>query len=773
MPAKKTEFIRGIAGRGYGIIRRMGPSDAIFLIVTVVGVALFTWRTIDGTPYNPVPVLALRGTFLAFTVWYVLIGVRRRQLLSYFSEAIEKTPTAFAIYDERDRLVARNRAYELAHGSAFDHLREPIYYKDVVEAACPPTLPPAVQRREKDLSLYHHRHATGKPFDRLYSDGRWLRVIKARTASGANVGVGIDVTELYEAKAAADREHSRFRGLAETLPIGIWHFDSEGRTIFVNRDLLDLFDLSGQTDIANVAAPYFIAAHVEGFDPAQLNDDNNKLGNLAIRTRDGRTRHVIIRTSALPAEAPGLGETIMSFIDVTPLKEAERRIDYLAHRDMLTGARNRAAFAQAIETAADISTDDDPCWILSMDLDDFKPINDQFGHAVGDTLLKEVVNRIETIGSPDSFLYRLGGDEFCIMLMGLSRPQVEDVAIAILEAIDRPFQLGHNRICVAASIGIAAIPLDATDADSAQRYADLALYSVKKRPGGGGGYAFFTKELAERDLQERIMTLDLSRALAGNDFEFAFQPIFRRADRAVVAIEALLRWTNRRTGEMVPPARFIAAAERSGIISRIDHWVFARVAAYVSGLVTRGIAPPLTMINMSPLTLEEAGFIAGIDQILRKFPDIGGHLCIEITEGVMVDDRVRLRETFRKLGDRGIRTAIDDFGTGQTSVALLRDIPVGFIKIDRSYVAGLETDPQAMAIVATIVRLSRDLGIRVIGEGVETQEQLSALETAGCDLIQGYLWSRPIPAADVEALLEKAEATDPPAATHPVSDRLP
>ncbi len=753
MPAKRMHLARQCLARACLVIRRMGPSDGIFLFATIAVVVIMGLRVAGIVPIIEPVAFTIRTGYLALTLWYVFVGARRRRLLGYFREALEKTPASFAIYDERDRLIACNSAYKAAHASAFAMLRGPIVYDKLIRTSFSDRFSGEELETRVAERLGTHRNADGKAHDQLYPDGRWLRVTKSRTPSGANVGIGTDVTELYDAKAAVEREHARFRGLAETLPIGIWHFDADGRTIFVNRDLLALFGLKTQADVDGIAAPAFIAAHVEGFDPAQLNDDHNNLGNLTVHTRDGRTRNVIIRTSSLPAETPGHGETIMSFIDVTPLKEAERRIDYLAHRDMLTGARNRAAFINAIETAADISTVDNPCWLLAMDLDGFKPINDQYGHAAGDKLLREFANRIELVGRPDSFLYRLGGDEFCLLLMGTEREHVEAIAQAVLDATNHPFQLGHNQIGIAVSIGIAAIPLDTTDAEAAQRFADLALYSVKKRPGGGGGYAFFTREHAERDMQERVMTLDLSRAIANDDFEFAFQPIFRREDRTVAAIEALLRWTNRRTGERIPPNQFIAAAERSGIIGRIDQWVFANIAEHVSRLRARGIDPPLVMINMSPVTLEESRFLAWIDDVLRKFPNVGGCFCIEITEGVVVADRARLCETFRHLGERGIRTAIDDFGTGQTSVALLRDIPASFIKIDRSYVAGIEHDPQAMAIVSTIVRLSRELGVEVIGEGVETEQQLAALETAGCDLIQGYLWARPMAASEIEDLL--------------------
>jgi diguanylate cyclase (GGDEF)-like protein/PAS domain S-box-containing protein len=743
-----AKISRKVLARDLMLIRRMGVSDIVFLMATLLGLGLFTWYAISGTPGKTPVTFALCGAFLAFAAWYLLVGLRRKQLLGYFREAIEKAPAAFAIYDESDRLVARNSAYEAVHSTAFATVRGSITYEKLARADCAGGLPDAVEDTAFAERLRAHREASGQADDRSYSNGRWLRVLVARTLNGARVSIGMDVTELREAKAAADREYARFHSLAQTLPIGIWQFDADGRTIFVNRGLLDLFGQNSQADIEGVAAPDFIAAHVEGFDANQLNADYNNLGNLTVRGVDGSIRHVIVRTSGLSGEATGAGETIMSFIDVTALKEAERRIDYLAHRDTLTGVRNRAAFQDAIETATDIATGEHPCWVLAMDLDGFKPVNDQYGHAAGDQLMREFADRVRKIGRPDSFLYRLGGDEFCIIQMDTPRAQVDEIAKALVAAAAQPFQIGHNRIGIGVSIGIAAIPLDAADSETAQRYADLALYSVKKH--GGGDYAFFTSAHAERDLQERVMTLDLSRALASEEFEFVYQPVFRRSDRAIVGIEVLLRWINGRTGNNVPPAEFVTAAERSGIICRMDYWVISRAARQISQWLDRGIEPPLVMINMSPLTLEDSKFLIRIDEVLENHPGARGRICIEITEDDVTDNAASFREIFQQLRDRGIQTAIDDFGTGQTSVTLLRDFPVSFIKLDKSYTEVTQTDRQAMSIVTTIVRLSRELGVNAIGEGVETQEHLAALETIGCDMFQGHLWGRPVAAGEIE-----------------------
>lgn len=734
------EPLRGLADtakNAYASVRQLAAADFLFIGVALSVCCLLIYIALGNT-VSPRVVLVVATLTLAGMLVYLQVNLHREKLVCFFREAIEKTPSAFALYDEKDRLIARNEAYEAVHADSFEKLREPIYYVDLVRTTLAGTMPEPEMRAELAIRLRNHREATGKPTDRLYPNGRWLRVQKARTASGANVGVAIDVTELHEATAAAERERARFRGLAETLPIGLWHFDAEGRTIFVNRRLLELFGLADERSLAGLDARDFISAHVAGYDRSAIASADDDLGNLTIAGEDGSLRHVIIRTSELQA---GVGETIMSFIDVTPLKEAERRIDYLAHRDTLTGARNRAAFGDAVETAARLATPANPCWVMAMDLDGFKPVNDQYGHAAGDLLLKQLVQRIDAVRPENSFLFRLGGDEFCLLIMGLPYAGARRAADAILSEAAEPFdvQSTHVRVCI--SIGVAEMPRDAVDAETAQRYADLALYAVKER--GGGHCAFFTRELAERDLDERIMTLDIGRALADQEFELALQPMFSSRDRSILGAEALLRWHNRRTTSDVAPSDFIQVAERRGLIARIDLWVIATVGARLVEWAAAGLDVPPIMVNTSPITLDDPEFVHAIDALVARYPALRHNLVIEVTEGVAIRNEQRLRATFAALRARGIGTAVDDFGVGQTSVALLRDLPVDFIKIDRSYVATIDSDPQTLAIFRTFIRLGEELGVRVVAEGVETEAQLDALREAGCDIVQGYLWAMP------------------------------
>ncbi|MEJ8574122.1 putative bifunctional diguanylate cyclase/phosphodiesterase [Microbaculum marinum] len=773
----------GPIARSLRLIRQMGWSDIGFLCTAVALLFVGLVRQLLGYPPNrPLALLMFFGLFV-FAVWYVITAVRRRQRLAFFSEAINKAPSAFALYDDLDRLIAWNDMYETVHPGAFRQLSPPFTYEQLVRTSLAKTLSGRELDEELERRLRSHREATGVPVDRQGSDGRWLRVLKARTESGANVGVGIDVTELYEATAQADREHARFRGVAETLPVGIWHYDADGRTLFVNHKLLALFGLSDAGELDGVCAPDYLSRNVEGYQSGDWSANRYELGNLTIRGKDGSSCHVILYTSKLPKGVAGGSETIMSFVDVTALKDAERRIEYLALRDMLTGARNRAAFMDAVARAADTATHSRPCWLLAMDLDGFKPVNDRYGHAAGDILLRVLTDRIQKARPANSRLYRVGGDEFSLVVEGASRTEAEEIANAILTVTREPFRLDHGQVFVNMTIGIAAMPFDTSVPETVQRYADLALYAGKQV--GGGTYVFFAPELAERNLEEHILTLDLGRALADNEFSMVYQPVFDRETRTVVAAEALLRWTNRRTGQSVPTADFVRTAEHVRLITGIDFWVLNHNARLVSAWQARGVAVPLVMVNMSPPTLEDPDFLPRLDEILRQYPAIRGRLCMELTEGVAVKDRRKLSQTFRELESRGIRTAIDDFGTGQTSVTLLRDLPVDFIKIDRSYIEGIEDDTQAMAIVSTILNLGRKLDVRVIAEGVETNAQLDALEEAGCELIQGYLWGRPTSAAEIEAMVggqttADAEAGDPDAVQEPMaavirraSDRLP
>lgn len=720
--------------------RLQGGDYAFLSVIVLADLAWLLALLYEFAPFGFVS-LSLAAIPTVAALIFVALRAEQRKRLLLFHEAIEKTPSAFALYDETDRLIACNQSYKQVHSAAFGQLRGPIYYEDLVRATLSQTLAGPELEEELHRRVVRQQEATGVATDRLYENGRWLRVSKARTESGGNVGIGIDVTEIYDAKAEIDRERGRFRGLAETLPVGIWHFDGEGKTVFVNRRLLELFGLDDASALDHVHALDFIAANVTGFNGRSRDQVDNDLGNLTIE-RDGCvTRHVMLRRSELPGAEPGGSEVIMSFIDVTALKEAEKRIDYLAHRDALTGARNRAAFGDAIETAARMANRANPCWIAAMDLDGFKPINDQHGHAAGDLLLQRVVARMNAARPPKSLLYRLGGDEFCLMITGSTRDEVAATAEAIVGAVSRPFDLGHVSVALSVSVGVACMPDDADDAGLAQHYADLALYAVKE--AGGGAVAFFEPALAEREITARIMKLDLTRALAENEFTLAYQPLVNGLERRIVGVEALLRWVNRRTGATVVPGDFIPAAERCGIIGRIDMWVAGQVAEQISRWSDEGFVVPKVMVNMSPLTLQDRNFLGRIDDLLRRHPGLRDHLVIEITEGVAVSDLARLNATFHELKSRGIDAAIDDFGAGHTSMALLRDLPVGYIKIDRSYIANIETDRQSLAIVSSVLQLGRELGVKVVAEGVETESQLAALRDAGCDIVQGFVYGHP------------------------------
>lgn len=742
----------------YGAARQLSVADALFMAVALAVCCLLLFIALGHT-VPPRTALVLAMLVLAGGLVYLPANLHRKRHVQFFKEAIESTPSAFALYDEKDRLIACNKSYEEAHAGAFAKLKSPIRYADLVRATLEATMSGPELEQELRQRLRRHREATGEPSDRLYPDGRWLRVQKIRTESGANVGIAIDVTALHEANAAADRERARFRSVAETLPVGIWHFDGDGRTLFVNGKLLHLFGLTDEAAIRNADARDFISEHVQGFGPFDRRRLDDGLGNLTIRHSEGQVCHVLVRASEISGPLAAAGETILAFIDVTRLKEAERRIDFLAHRDLLTGARNRAAFVEAIESAARDASGGNPCWLIAMDLDGFKPVNDQHGHAAGDTVLKQLVQRIDAVRPEASLLYRLGGDEFAILAKGLSYGDVRRLADAILTTTDEPFDVGTTQAHVRISIGIAEMPRDAAEAETAQRYADLALYSVKS--AGGHGFAFFTRALAERDLDERVLSLDIGRAIASDEFELALQPLFSSDDGRIVAGEALLRWHNRRTGCDVAPAEFIPVAERRGLISRIDMWVIGKVGEIVAGWASAGLALPRIMVNTSPITIESRDFLQGLDSLLARYPCLRHRLVIEVTEGVAVRDPQRLRSIFAELRARDIGTAIDDFGVGQTSVALLRDLPVDCIKIDRSYIDGIDRDPQTLAIIRTFIRLGEELGVQVVAEGVETRSQLEALRASGCEIIQGYLLARP---DTVEAFADRLDIRAPRAA---------
>jgi diguanylate cyclase (GGDEF)-like protein/PAS domain S-box-containing protein len=445
---------------------------------------------------------------------------------------------------------------------------------------------------------------------------------------------------------------------------------------------------------------------------------------------------------------------LTSAVDITARKFAEEHRAHLALHDMLTGLPNRALLAENIRTTIDeCKSNDETAALLLVDLDRFKVINDTRGHQAGDMLLRQVAERINTELGSASFASRIGGDEFAIILRNIaSADDISGQCVQLLHNIGQPYRIDDSEQLVGASIGIAMIPGDGTTPDELLRLADLAMYEAKS--SGRNRYCFFSPELNQIAQQNAGVEADLREALDKDQFVLEYQPIVDAVTSEYAGLEALLRWQHPIKGRLMPND-FIRVANDSGLINRIGLWVIEAVCREISSCSREGIALPHIAVNVSPRQFQSAGMCDAILDSIRRHNVQPGKLSIEITEELLLDQSPSLHAQLLKLRENGVDISIDDFGTGYSSLQYLRDLPAKRLKIDQTFVARIENSTADRAIISTISHLAHALAMRVVAEGVETEAQRAILHAAGCDELQGYLFGRPLSAANMRQLFTR------------------
>ena len=427
--------------------------------------------------------------------------------------------------------------------------------------------------------------------------------------------------------------------------------------------------------------------------------------------------------------------------------EREHRITHLAFHDSLTNLPNRAYFRQSLDiTLARANRAGERIAVLCLDLDGFKGVNDSLGHPTGDALLLSVGDALATIAH-DSMVARLGGDEFAVVLgEGFEDDRPRALAQAILDHLGQPIEANGHLVATGTSIGIAISPGDGRDADILLKNADLALYRAKR--DGRGIFRFFEPSLDEAARRRRRLELDLRIALKSGQFKLEFQPIYDLKAERIGAFEALLRWHHPERG-LIPPTEFIPVAEDSGMIVAIGEWVM-REACRVAIDWPEHVR---VAVNVSPLQFRNSGFKSVVLQALAYSHLAPHRLEVEITETIFLDGEENVVSVLHQLREMGVRVALDDFGTGYSSLSYLRSFPFDKIKIDKSFVDSVASDPSAAAIVRAIVDLASALDMETTAEGVEDESQLARLRGQGCGSIQGYLFSRPVGGDQIATLL--------------------
>ncbi|MDO9387178.1 MAG: EAL domain-containing protein [Thiobacillus sp.] len=480
-------------------------------------------------------------------------------------------------------------------------------------------------------------------------------------------------------------------------------------------------------------------------------------GEVVDRRKDGSLYPKWLSISVVRDVEGNISHYTASFTDITERKQAEAHISQLAYHDTLTGLLNRFSLNSQMEQAlATARRERHAVAVMFLDMDRFKTINDTLGHAVGDELLIMVAQRLRESVRESDIVARLGGDEFVVVLT-----EVEDATAAarladkILHVLAQPYLIGKNELHSAVSIGLAFYPDDGEDGETLIKNADIAMYYAKSQ--GRNNIQFFTAEMNRITLKRLKLDHELRVAMETKQFELHYQPQLDSRDGRIVGVEALVRWRHPHEG-LIPPAEFIPLAEETGLILQLGEWVLDEACRQLRAWRDEGLADVTMAVNLSAHQLRAPALLAQVAHTLKKHGLRGADLELEITESVAMHDPAASISKLKALRGLGVRLSIDDFGTGYSSLSYLKLLPIHTLKLDQSFVRDIETDSNDVTICTATIALAHNLGLAVIAEGVETEAQRLLLTAHQCDFMQGYLFSKPLPAAAALAFIKGRNA---------------
>ncbi len=545
-------------------------------------------------------------------------------------------------------------------------------------------------------------------------------------------------------------QYDRLTAAIESIPQGLCLTDAEGRLLMINSRFLQLYDLTPPR------------VH-KGMQLRELLDLCRKQGAKWMKRPDGDTeltlrdatmgpqmldfrneRTIVVRVAHTPE-----GGLVSVHEDITERRQQEEQITHLAHHDTLTGLANRTLFREQLQSAQENLDGEHCAALLCLDLDDFKSVNDSLGHPIGDQLLVQVGERLRLCLNDSDQVARLGGDEFAVLMLEQATPnRVNQLAETLVEHLGAPYRVCGNTIITSVSIGIAVAPRDGDDPDVLLKRADIALFRAKK--DGRNTVRYFEPEMDANIQARRSLELDLRKAIEQEALELHYQPEIGLDSGVIEGFEALLRWRHPQRG-FVSPEEFVAIAEEIGLIDRLGHWVLRRACQDA----LQWPENVCIAVNLSPVQFRNDAFLDEVRDALATSGLNPARLELEITEGVLLEDTDRTLFLLETLRDIGVHIAMDDFGTGYSSLGYLRKFRFDKLKIDRSFVSGMSTSADSLAVVHAICGLCASLGIDTIAEGIESGRQARKLRQLGCRQGQGYHYSKAVPLAETLAFIKE------------------
>ena len=547
-----------------------------------------------------------------------------------------------------------------------------------------------------------------------------------------NTAEGVLITDIDQRISAVNRAFSEITGYSEIEALG-----QTPRLL-----------ASGQHD----SAFYLAMWH-------QLTAEGHWQGEIYNKRKNGELYPSWLTISAVRNSDREITHFVAVFADISSIKHAQAKLDYQAHHDPLTGLPNRTLFEnrlQGVLTCAQVSNRQGA--VLFLDLDRFKHINDSLGHPVGDLLLKGIAQRLKEQVRDVDTVARLGGDEFIILLPGLHRPSdASTIANKLLACFNAPFQAGEHEFFTSASIGISLYPQDGTDVSTLIRNADAAMYRSKAK--GRNRVEAYTRDLTAQASERIALEHELRRAVERNEMSLCFQPKLSLKTQSLVGAEALIRWSHPTFGE-VPPEHFIHLAEENGTILQLGDWVLEQACRQMQAWKQHYEPFGPLSINLAGAQLRHPHLARRIEQLLKHYQLRAGDLQLEITENFIMSQAEEALAVLYQLKKLGVQLAIDDFGTGYSSLSYLKRLPLDILKIDKSFIRGLPDDPHDAAIARAIIALGRSMQLTIIAEGVENQAQQRFLAAEGCEQIQGYIVSLPLPPEEFAAAFLRIALSD-------------
>lgn len=552
--------------------------------------------------------------------------------------------------------------------------------------------------------------------------------------------------------AASTEQEAMFRTTMEAAQVGIFVLQDQ-RFKYVNPYLTKLLGYSEEEMLEHMGPLDVIVQEQHAYVVEQMRLRVAGVAGhsyeLQIIRKDGSVFPAMVVGS--PSVFGGRVASVGTLTDISMQKAAELRIRELADYDVLTGLPNRRLLRERFEQLlAAAERENTEIAVIFLDLDHFKRVNDSLGHSVGDELLCEVARRLDSVVRRIDTLARLGGDEFIFAMPGFHTAAAAEVAHRLIEVFGRPFEIAGHELTVTPSLGISIYPHDGLDLEVLLKNADTAMYRAKEI--GRNTFQFYASEMNTSTLDRLLMESNLRRALLQQEFILHYQPLVSLESGLIIGVEALIRWQHPELG-LIMPDRFIHVAEETGLINPIGDWVLCEACRQAQAWSESGLPPLVMAVNVAPVQFRQSGFVEVVAGALAASGLDAARLELELTERTVMHDADINLGTLSALHRMGVELSLDDFGTGYSSLAYLKRFPVGKLKIDRSFVHDLETDPDDWAIASTIVSMGRSLRLTVLAEGVETSEQLAQLRKMGCDMAQGYHFSRPILAAGIADML--------------------